>query len=498
VTNPTDRYAPEGTPTVVVVGAGFGGIAAGVKLKKARIHTFTIVESSMGIGGVWWDNRYPGCEVDVASHLYSYSFTRNDWTRTHARRDELQKYLEGVVDQFGLRSHLRLGTTVEEARWEDATHTWQIRLDTGETLTAHILISAVGFLNHPNYPDWPGLEDFAGPKFHTARWESEHDLEGKRIAIVGTGSTACQATPELAEVAEKLYVFQRDPGWISAKPDRDFSPEERARLRKPLEHWRLRLRALWLIEKGEWLGALYRPGSKTNDAREAACRAYIEEQFADRPDLKAAVTPSYHYPGKRPIFASGFYPALKRDNVELVPRAVASVTEKGIVDVDGVERQIDVLIMATGFRAWEYLPRLPVVGRGGRTLREAWAGEPQAFLGITVPGFPNFFMLYGPNTNGGEIVSNLERQSEYAVRVAKRLQREGVTSVEVKRSWCDAYNNWLQKHMRNTSWTETHTYFVSASGRIVTQWPYGATLYGAMTKLFGRLSETARTLDSAR
>jgi cation diffusion facilitator CzcD-associated flavoprotein CzcO len=216
--------------------------------------------------------------------------------------------------------------------------------------------------------------------------------------------------------------------------------------------------------------------------------------FADRPDLEQAVTPTYHYPGKRPIFASGFYPALKRDNVELVSRAVASVTKHGIVDVDGVEREIDVLIMATGFKAAEYLPRLRVVGRGGVELHDFWSGEPEAFLGITVPNFPNFFMLYGPGTNGGEIVSNLERQSEYALRVAKRLMREGVTRVEVKPGWYRRYNRWLQKACDNTSWTETHTYFVSKSGRVVTQWPYGATLYGALTKVLGRASETAGTL----
>ena len=289
-------------------------------------------------------------------------------------------------------------------------------------------------------------------------------------------------------------MFQRDPGWIMPKGDRDFTPEERATLGNPIEHWKLRLKTLYMIERGVWGGAIYRPGNKINDAREALCRLYIHNQFADRPDLEKAVTPTYHYPGKRPIFASGFYPALKRANVELVPRAVQSVTPTGIVDVDGVEREIDVLIIATGFRAAEYLPCLRVVGRGGEELHDFWAGEPQAFLGLTVPGFPNFFILYGPGTNGGEIVSNLERQSEYAVRVAKRLRREGVTSVEVKRSWWQRYNDWLQKKMENTSWTETHTYFVSKSGRVVTQWPYGATLYGAMTKLFGRPSETARTL----
>ncbi|MCU1459049.1 MAG: hypothetical protein JWL73_3141 [Actinomycetia bacterium] len=488
------RYGSAGTPTVVVVGAGFGGIAAGVKLRNAGIDTFTIIEGSAGVGGTWWDNRYPGAEVDVASHLYSYAFKRHDWTRTHARQAELQKYLEEVVDDYHLRPNLRLGTLVEEAVWDERTHEWHVRLDTGETLVAHVLVSAVGFLNTPRYPDWPGLDDFAGPKFHTARWEFEHDLDGKRIGVVGTGSTSAQVVPELAKIAKKLFVFQRDPGWVIAKGDRDFTPEERAALRKPINHWKLRLRSSWLIEKGLIRADLYRPGSKVNQLREAGCRAYIEREFADRPDLQEAVTPSYPYPGKRPILASGYYPALKLPNVELVPKAVEKVTERGLVDVDGVEHEIDVLVMSTGFYAAEYLPRLPVVGRDGIELHDFWNGEPFAFLGMTVPGFPNFVMLYGPNTNGGEIVANLERQAEYAVRIARRLQYENVTAVEVKPWVCRVFNDWLQARMLGTSWTSTHTYFVSPTGRVVTQWPYGATIYGVMTKLFGRVTETTRNL----
>lgn len=491
----SERFGPAGTPTVVIVGAGLGGIAAGVKLTKAGIDTFTILERSAGIGGVWWDNRYPGAEVDVASHLYSYSFFRRDWSRTHARRDELHEYLEDVVDKFDLRQQIRLGTTVDEATWDDSTHTWSVRLDSGETLTCHILISAVGFLNHPNRPSWPGLEGFAGPSFHTSEWEHEHELEGKRIAVVGTGSTAAQVVPELAKTAKQIYLFQRDPGWVMPKGERDFTEDERSELGKWYQHWKLRLSILLLLEKGVLRGDVYRPGTKRNLAREEMCRNYIDATFADRPDLRDAVTPSYHYPGKRPIISTGYYPSLLCDNVELVPHAVTSVTEKGVIAADGIERQVDVLVLSTGYQAANYLPRLRVVGRDGKSLHDVWAGEPYAFLGLTVPGFPNFFMIYGPNTNGGEIVSNTERQAEYAARVAKRLRRGRVTSVEVKRSWCQRYNSWLQGRMQNTSWSETHNYFTSASGRIVTQWPYGATLYGVMTKLLGRASEKARALD---
>ena len=231
-----------------------------------------------------------------------------------------------------------------------------------------------------------------------------------------------------------------------------------------------------------------------NQAREAAGRAYIEREFADHPELKEAVTPKYPYPGKRPIFSTTFYPALKRDNVELVPRAVEKVTARGLVDVDGVEPEVDVLVLCTGFHAAEYLPRLRVVGRDGIEIHETWNGEPYAFMGMTVPGYPNFVIMYGPNTNGVEIVSNLVRQAEYAVRMVRRLQHENVTAIEVRPAACRRYNTWLQRRMEGTSWTTTHTYFTSALGRVVTQWPYGALVYGALTKVFGRVVDTGRSL----
>jgi len=247
-----------------------------------------------------------------------------------------------------------------------------------------------------------------------------------------------------------------------------------------------------LLEKNLRGGAIYRPGTKVNTLREQQCRAYIEREFAERPDLREAVTPTYPYPGKRPIFHSTFYAALKRDNVELVPRAVASVTPTGIVDADGTERAVDVIVMATGFQAANYLARVRIVGRDGRTLQDHWADEPRAFLGITVPGFPNFFMLYGPGTNGGDIVTMLESQAEYAVRAVKRMTRRRVTAVEVKPSFEARWYRWLQRTMAGTSWTMSSNYFTSPTGKVVTQWPYGNVLYRALTKVLGRISETSR------
>ena len=290
----------------------------------------------------------------------------------------------------------------------------------------------------------------------------------------------------------KLYVFQRDPGWILPKGERDFTDNERAGFtsasRRRRERWRLK----YLLEKNLFSGAIWRPGTKRQRAREEVCRSYIARQFKQRPDLAAAVTPTYPYPGKRPIFASTFYPALKQDNVELVPKAVASVSTDGIVDADGVERAVDVIVMATGFQPVRYLARLPVVGRGGVSLEQHWAGEPRAYLGITVPGFPNFFLLYGPGTNGGDIVSMLEAQAKYAVRAVKRMMRQHVTAIEVKPAFEERWYRWLQSKMAGTSWLLTNNYFTTETGKVVTQWPYGNAAYTVLARFLGRISETTR------
>ena len=487
-----ELFGPAGAPRVVVVGAGFGGIATGVKLKRAGISTFTIYESSLGIGGTWWDNTYPGAEVDVPSPVYCFSFKPHRWTRTHARQPEIQKYLEETADEFGLRPHLRLGVTVQSAGWDDDRHVWAVRLDDGTTDECHVLVSAVGFLNVPRPPDWPGLQEFEGPKFHTARWEHHRDLTGKVVAVVGTGSSATQVVPAIQPVVEHLYVFQREPGWVLPKGERDLTDEEQAHLARPWPGRWERTRQRWLLEKNLWGGHLVRPGTRINTAREAMCRRYIDRVFADRPDLREAVTPTYPYPGKRPVLASAFYPALKKPNVTLVAKAVARMTRTGIVDEVGVERPVDVVVMATGFHTTDYLSRLGVAGRQGRTLQEYWGDEPHAYLGISAPGFPNFFMLYGPGTNGGELVIMLESQAEYAVRAVKRMIRGPVSAIEVKPRFDAAWSRWLDSKMAGTSWTMTNNYFRAPTGKVVTQWPYGNLPYRLLTKVAGWGSESTR------
>ncbi len=316
------------------------------------------------------------------------------------------------------------------------------------------------------------------------------------MAVVGTGSTATQVVPAIQPAVGKLYLFQREPGWVMPKGEREFTEAERRRLGRP---WRRALdRAVQRcsLEKGLIGAATFRPGTKLQARRQQTCLDYIAREFADHPELQKAVTPTYPYPGKRPVIASTFYPALKADNVELVPKAVSRVTPSGIVDADGVERPVDIIVMATGFQAADYLARLRVTGRRGETLDQRWAGEPRAFLGITVPDFPNFFMLYGPGTNGGELVSMLEAQAEYAVRAAKVMTRRRVSAVEVRPVFEALWFVWLQSRMEGTSWTMTTNYFRSSTGKIVTQWPSGNVVYRLLTKVLGTVSEATRRRET--
>lgn len=462
--------------SIAIVGAGFGGIAAAAALRRAGHGDLTIYEASSGVGGTWFDNVYPGAATDAASHLYSYSYAPHDWARTHVGQGEIRRYLEDVVDRLDLRRLIRLSTRVADVAWDEARQGYHVTTAEGESRIFDVVVSAVGLFAKPRWPTWPGLESFGGPVVHTARWKPV-DLAGKRVAVVGTGSSAAQVVPALAPDVAHLTLFQRQPGWLLPKQDREFSPWERRLLR----FWPLRklyrLKLYLAQERREWNGAFFKPGSASNTQARDAALAYIREVFADRPDLAAAVTPDYPFAGKRAVVSSDFFPALKRPNVSLVPKAVTACTPGGVVDTDGVEHAADAIVLCTGFEVTEYLSTLPVKGRDGRTLSQAWKGEPQAFLGLMVPGFPNFFMLYGPNTNGGFIISNLERQAAFMAAEVSRIARLGQPRVEVSTAATERYNAWLQGRMAGTAFGEGQNYFKSASGRIVTQWPDNATQY---------------------
>jgi cation diffusion facilitator CzcD-associated flavoprotein CzcO len=472
---------------VAVIGAGLGGIAAAVKLRKHTSATFTIYEQSAGVGGTWFDNRYPGCEVDIHSHAYSYSFLKYDWPRTHATQPELLAYAEHVVARFGLKPHLRLNTRVTDLAWEESTSTYRLTTAHGDTAEYDVVISALGLLNVPRYPDWPGLDTFAGPCFHTSRWE-EHDLAGKSVAVVGTGSTAVQIVPAIAPAAGRVYVFQRQPGWIEAKHEREFTARERWVYRHvPLAQ---RLHRARIFHQGNRRFRGYDVNSRRQQRMRALCSDFVASSIVD-PAVRKAVTPDYPWGCKRPVISSTFYPSLNRDNVELVPQAVSRVTPTGVVDATGRERKVDVLILSTGFQPTRFLAGVDVKGRDGQSIHDAWRDRASAFLGITVPGFPNFFILYGPNTNGGtSVIAQLERQADVAVAAVRRLERGRKRSIDTSPAAAKWFVEWIDRRMATSASAMNagcHNYYHDPAGHNVTQWPAGHFTYALATKLVSRL-----------
>ena len=482
------------TPRVAVIGGGAGGIAMGVALRRLGIYDFTIFEQSDGVGGTWWDNTYPGAEVDIPVPLYSFSFHSFAFTRTHVKQRELLDYLESVVDRYHLRPHFSLKTRVNEVVWDEADHSYEVRFRDNELLRFDVVVSAVGILNHPKYPDWPGLESFAGAKFHSARWDHDVDIKGKRVAVVGTGSSSAQLVPAIAPVVDKLYVYQRQPGWILPKGDRDLTPAERARMLKPLHRRKLRLQQALVYERNH--GSRIE-GSKNNLKSQRAAEAFIEEVFSGHDDLKKAVTPDYPFGIKRPVQDSNFYRTLLEDHVELVPHEVVEVDANGIIDGAGVHREVDVLVMCTGFQPSNFLATFEVKGRNGQSIHEAWKGEPKAFLGLMVPGFPNFYMLYGPNTNAGSIMFMHERQVDFISIQLRRMIRHATTAIELRPSVMNLFDRIVQDRLnRNVvaKYPEVHFYGRAASGRNVIGWDEGMLPYAILCRFSPRICATATRL----
>ena len=484
-------FGEAGTPQIAIIGGGFGGIGLAVRLRQAGITTFTLFEKNDSPGGTWWENRYPGAEVDSPSHLYSLSFKRFNWSRNFARGPELLEYMHEIINENDLHRHYRFNTQIESVAWDERSHTHRLQTIAGDTFQAHVVVSAVGLLNVINYPTWPGLETFEGPKFHTARWEEHHDLTGKRVAIVGTGCTAAQIVPEIAPIVGKLYLFQREPGHVFKKGVRNFTEEERVKLSRPLAYRLERMRCFLATAKVRGPSPSI-PGTRLNRQFGQMALDYIQEVFKDRPDLAELVTPKYPFAGKRIILSDDYYPSLLHKNVELIPKAVSRVTPTGVVDSDGVEREIDVLVMATGFQPANFLADLQVTGRAGQTIHEYWAGEPRAVMGTAIARFPNFYMLYGPNSNGGEILFHQEQQVGFILRSIKRMVGRGVSAVEMRESVMNAFNRWLQGRLRHGAYGHSVFglklgYYRSPTGAVVTQWSQGATLFWLMSQAFSRL-----------
>lgn len=478
---------------VAIVGAGLGGLAAAVKLRQRTTADFVIFEQSAGVGGTWRDNRYPGCEVDIHSHAYSYSFLEYEWPRTHATQPELLAYAEHVVAVFGLTPHLRLNTRVTGLAWEEPAARYALTTDDGERHEFDVVISATGLLTVPRYPKWPGLGSFTGVCFHTARWEPEHDLGGKTVAVVGTGSTSAQVVPAIAPRVGQLYVYQREPGWVEPKREREFTRWELWFYRRvPLAR---RAHRAWLFYQSIRRFKGFDVTSKRQRRMRELCVAFINRSIHD-PVTRKAVTPRYPWGCKRPVLASTFYQALNRPNVELVPHEVTRVTPTGLVDATGAERRADVLILSTGFRPTSFLAGIEVKGRDGRSIHDAWAGRPSAFLGVTVAGFPNFFILYGPNTNGGlSIIAQLERQAEVAANAVRRLERGAARSIDTKPDAQRRWVAWIDHRLATAASamdSGCRNYYHVTGGANVTQWPGTHLGYAAATRLLARIGLEVR------
>lgn len=467
------------SPRVVIIGAGFGGLAAAVALRRKGIDDLTIIESADGVGGTWRRNTYPGAACDIQSHLYSFSFAPNRaWSRTYAYQPEILAYLEKVADDFDLRRHLMLETEVCSIRWNtDASH-WEVNLTDRDTVTADVVVSAVGLFGATRCPDIAGLTDFTGTMMHTAQWDGSVDLAGKRVAVIGTGASGVQVVPELADVAAELTVFQRTPPWMVPKEDRPYSADELSRYRRlpwaPVrERWRL-----WKLQHDNT--------ALTPDHPRMAVVQQLSEGFlrkhVDDERLRDALTPRYPFRCKRVLLGEKYYTALQREHVELVADGIDHVTESALVTADGKAFDVDVIVLATGFETSSYLSGLDVIGVDGESLHERWGLDPQAYLGTAVSGFPNFFMLYGPNTNQGanSIIYILEAGARLVASAVNRIAGKG-GFVDVHPDVERRYNDRIAMDLEQTIWTRCDSYYRSPTGRIVTQWPHSELDYARAT-----------------
>lgn len=486
---------------VVIVGAGMSGLLLGHRLAQQGV-AFTIFEKNPAVGGTWYENRYPGCRVDIASDSYSYSFARGEWSHHFGPQPEVQRYFERFAEQEGLLDRIELGATVESARWDETRGRWNVRYrQEGELRTreATALVSAVGLLNRPRIPDVEGRERFRGPQLHTARWDDAVDLRDKTVAVVGTGASAFQLVPALADVTRRLHVFQRRPSWMFPNPEYHAAVPDGHRwcLQNVPEYARwYRVLAMWpQFDKAAGSLILVDPSwddggascSAANRALRDELTAYIESQVQD-PALLAKVVPDYPPFGTRMLQDDGTWlTTLAREDVELVASGVARVTERGLVAADGTEVEVDAIVWATGFDTGR-LPSIDLVGRDGLRLSTFWGDEPKLHLGITVPGFPNFFMIVGPNTgvlHSGNLIIVSECQVNY-VMDAIRLLAEEVAVLECRAESADAYHARLSSVLETSIFARVPSYFSNAAGKVVVCMPWPLADYWHWTRRVDR------------
>jgi cation diffusion facilitator CzcD-associated flavoprotein CzcO len=457
--------------SVVIIGAGFGGIGMAIRLKRAGIHDFVLLEKAADLGGTWRDNTYPGATCDIPSHLYSFSFEpKTDWSRKYPAQREILDYLRQCVRRHGLRPHLRFGAEVSEARFDEDAGLWRITTDDSEFAT-RVLVPACGQLSSPAYPDIEGRDTFQGPSFHSARWDHRCDLAGKRVAVIGTGASAIQFVPPVAERAERLSLFQRSAPYVIEKPDRPYARWEQALFTALPGVQALSRAKAYLQYESRALGFVRFP--KLMDLYGQMFRRQLAESIAD-PHLRAALTPRYPMGCKRILISNDFYPAVTRSNVDIVTDPIERIGPHEVITRNGTEHEADVIIYGTGFQANDFLAPMKIVGRNERDLNEAWRDGAEAYLGILVSGFPNLFLLYGPNTNLGHnsILYMLESQFRYILGCLRAIRRHSVRWIDVRPDVQHGFNRDMQRRFRNTIWDQGCTsWYKTADGRIVNNWP---------------------------
>ncbi len=470
---------------VALVGSGFAGLGTAIKLKEVGRTDFVVLERDDDVGGTWHQNTYPGCQCDVPSNVYSFSFAPNPgWSSTFALQPEIGAYLKRVADDFGIRPYVRTGTTVEGASWDDDARRWRIETSRG-ALTARVLVAGMGGLSEPAVPSIPGAESFEGPAFHTARWDHDADLTGKRVAVIGTGASAVQVIPRIQPQVRQLSVFQRTPPWIMPHPGRAVRPRERALFRA--------LPALQRLVRGAvyWGREGFVPVFKFHRLSaipERMARAHLEQQVSD-PELREKLTPRYEIGCKRILMSNTYFPALQQPNAQLVTDAIERITPTGVVTADGVEHPADAIVWGTGFRVTD-MPYLDWVrGRDGRSLGEVWAdGGMQGHRGTTVAGFPNLFVLVGPNTGLGHnsIVFIIESQLAYVMEALRAMDERGAVAVDTRPEAQAAFNATVQGRLKGTVWNEggCASWYLDAHGRNTTLWPGTSWSFRRATRRF--------------
>ena len=487
--------------SVIVVGAGMSGICTGIKLSEAGVD-YTILEKNAAVGGTWYENSYPDCGVDTPNHFYSYSFERNaNWSGYFSKRDELHGYFERCTDQFGIRDHIQLNSEVQKMQFDTGSQTWHVTVKrqdgSVDALTANAVISAVGQLNRPVIPDFDGLETFEGESFHSARWQHDVSLEGKRVAVIGTGCSAVQLVPKTADRASHLTVFQRSPHWIS--PNKDYYRPVEAGLKWALNHIPLyaefhRARMIFGFMDRNWPAVPSDPAwdhkdramSEVNDMLREALAGYISEQLGDQQELMKKCLPEFPVFGKRLIIDNNWYQHMTREDVNLVDEPIVRFHPKGIETADGTIQEFDVVVFATGFNSNRFLWPMDVVGKSNVSLGERWGEYPQAYKGILVPDYPNLFCIYGPNTNivhGGSIIYNTECQVHYIMQCLVLMLKQRGKLLEIPQEATDEYNEEVQNLSKNLAWGHpgVESWYKNSDGKVVNNSPFSNLEYWSRT-----------------